>query len=129
GGLAMPCRVLSLPPGPLCAASIVSGCIASAPAAARPARPAEAHAMRNGFAYLGARTVNGSYDHDVIHVPRQDGQFHQLMIVVERAPVEIYDLVITFGNGDRYEPQTRLAFGPDTTSRNIHLPRHPPLLN
>ncbi|HEU4731910.1 MAG TPA: hypothetical protein VFT22_28640 [Kofleriaceae bacterium] len=89
---------------------------------ARPARPAEAHATRSGFVYLGERTVNGSLDHDVIHVGRADGQFHEIMIVVERAPVEIYDLVVTFGNGERFEPRTRLVFGPDSTSRNIDLP-------
>jgi hypothetical protein len=53
---------------------------------AAPARPAEEHAMRNGFVYLGERTVNGGLDHDAIHVGRQDGQFHEIMIVVERAP-------------------------------------------
>jgi hypothetical protein len=78
--------------------------------------------MRNGFTYLGERTVNGSVDHDVIPVGRDDGRFRELMIVVERAPVEIYDLIVTFGNGERYEPRTRLVFGRDTTSRNIDLP-------
>jgi hypothetical protein len=87
-----------------------------------PARPAEAHAMRNGFTYLGERIVNGGLDHDVIHVGRADGQFHEIMIVVERAPVEIFDLVVTFGNGERFEPRTRLVFGRDTTSRNLDLP-------
>lgn len=44
------------------------------------------------------------------------------MIVVERAPVEIFDLVVMFGNGEHYEPHTRLVFGPDSASRNIDLP-------
>src|SRR3954452_19242476 len=88
---------------------------------ARPARPAEVHAERTGFTYLGERTVNGGVDHDVIAVGRGDGKFHEIMIVVERAPVEIYDLIVTFGNGERWEPRTRLVFGRDTTSRNIDL--------
>jgi len=97
----------------------VAGCVVhEAPAA----RPAEAHAMRNGFVYLGERTVNGGVDHDVIHVGRKDGQFHEIMVVVERAPIEMFDLVVTFGNGERFEPKTRLVFGPDSTSRNIDLP-------
>lgn len=78
--------------------------------------------MRNGFAYLGERVVNGGADHDVIHVGRADGKFHEIMVVVERAPIELYDLVVTFGNGERFEPRTRLMFGPDATSRNIDLP-------
>ncbi|HET7503632.1 MAG TPA: hypothetical protein VFK02_21575 [Kofleriaceae bacterium] len=101
------------------AALALSACVVHE---ARPARPAEAHAERNGFAYLGERTVNGGIDHDVIHVGRADGKFHEIMVVVERAPVEIYDLVVTFGNGERFEPRTRLVFGPDSTSRNIDLP-------
>jgi hypothetical protein len=94
-------------------------CVVSTPP---PARPAEVHAERNGYVYLGERTVNGGLDHDVIPVGRADGKFHEIMVVVERAPVEIFDLIITFGNGERYEPHTRLVFGRDTTSRNIDLP-------
>jgi hypothetical protein len=95
-----------------------AGCVV----ATAPARPAEDHAMRNGFGFLGERAVNGSMDHDAIHVGRRDGRFHELMIVVERAPVELFDLVVTFGNGERYEAHTRLVFGADSTSRNIVLP-------
>jgi hypothetical protein len=89
---------------------------------ARPARPAEARAERAGYTYLGERTVNGGLDHDAIAVGRADGKFHEIMLVVERAPVELFDLVVTLGNGERYEPHTRLVFGRDTTSRSIDLP-------
>lgn len=100
-----------------------AGCVATtAPVPAGPARAAEAHAARNGFFHLGERAVDGAADHDTIHVGKRDGQLHELMIVVERAPVEIFDLVVTFGNGERWEPRTRLVFGPDSTSRNIDLP-------
>lgn len=99
-------------------AALGAGCVV----AAGPARPAEEHAMRNGFAYLGERFVNGGMDHDVIHVGRRDGRFHEIMIVVERAPIELFDLVVTFGNGERYEAHTRLGFGAGSTSRNIDLP-------
>jgi hypothetical protein len=102
----------------LTSAVTLPGCVV----AAAPARPAEGRAMRNGFVFLGERTVNGGLDHDVIPVGRSEGQFRELMIVVERAPVEIYDLVVTFGNGERFEPRTRLVFGRDTTSRSIDLP-------
>ena len=101
-------------------AVVGAGCVVAA--APPPARPAEAHAMRNGFVFLGERTVNGGVDHDVITVGRQDGKFRELMIVVERAPVEIFDMVVTLGNNERYEPRMRLVFGRDTTSRNIDLP-------
>ena len=87
-----------------------------------PARPAEDRAMRNGFYYLGERLVNGGADHDVLPVGRRDGRFHEIMIVVERAPIELYDLVVTFGDGERFEPRMRLVYGAGSTSRNIVLP-------
>jgi hypothetical protein len=99
-------------------AALGAGCVV----ATAPARSPEEHAMRNGFAYLGERFVNGGMDHDVIHIGRRDGRFHEIMIVVERAPIELFDLVVTFGNGERYEAHTRLVFGAWSTSRNIDLP-------
>ena len=99
-------------------AALGAGCVV----ATAPAHPAEAHAARNGFVYLGERLVNGGVDHDVIHVGRRDGRFREIMIVVERAPIELFDLVVTFGNGERFEPRMRLVFGPDTRSRTIDLP-------
>src|SRR4051812_29951823 len=86
------------------------------------ARPAEAHAMRNGYVYLGERWVNGGADHDVIHVGRKDGRFASIMLVVENAPVELFQLLVTFGNGTTYPIPTKLVFGPDSTSRMIDLP-------
>jgi hypothetical protein len=78
--------------------------------------------MREGFSYLGERFVNGGADHDVIHVGRADGRFTAIMLVVENAPVEIFDTIVTFGDNERWEPKTRLVFGPDSTSRKIDLP-------
>jgi hypothetical protein len=93
----------------------VSGCF-------HEARPAEEHAMRNGYVYLGERWVNGGLDHDALHVGKRDGRFTSVMIVVENAPVEIFDMQMTFGDGQHWEPGTRLVFGPDSTSRMIDLP-------
>ena len=105
----------------LAALSVSAGaCVATVESG--PARPGEGHAMRNGFSYLGERFVNNGNDHDVIVVGRRDGKFHEVMLVVENAPVELYDMVITFGDGERWEPATRVRFGADTTSRSIPLP-------
>jgi hypothetical protein len=94
---------------------VAAGCVSEA-------RPAEDHAMRNGFTYLGERFVNGGADHDRIHVGRADGRFHAIMLVVENAPVEMHDVVVTLGDGEVYREPTRLVFGADTTSRVIDLP-------
>ena len=96
-------------------AASTGGCVGEA-------RPAEAHAMRNGYTYLGERWVNGGLDHDAIAVGRADGRWNSIMIVVENAPVEMYDMIVTFGDGEKFDPKTRLTFGPDSTSRMIDLP-------
>src|SRR5262245_11859121 len=108
----------------LCALGATGCTVSTAPA--RPAGPApapsEGRLLRSGFDFLGERMVDGAVDHDVIHVGRRDGRFREIMLVVERAPVEIYDVIVTFGNGERFEPRMRLAFGADTRSRTIDLP-------
>ncbi|MEO6773588.1 MAG: hypothetical protein ABI467_11285, partial [Kofleriaceae bacterium] len=72
--------------------------------------------------YLGGRWVDGGLDHDAIVIGRADGRWNSIMIVVEHAPVEMYDMIVTFGNGEKFDPKTRLTFGPDSTSRMIDLP-------
>ena len=71
---------------------------------------------------LGERWVNGGVDRDVIRVGKRDGRFVAVAIVVERSALELYDLVITFGDGSRFSPPVRAVFGPGSTSRVIDLP-------
>ncbi len=105
----------------LIALSFVSALAMSSVGCMSAAQPGEAHAMRDGYSYLGERFVNGGNDHDVLPVGRADGRFTSIMIVVENAPVEIFDIVVTFGDGQRQNVPTRLVFGPDSTSRQIPL--------
>lgn len=106
----------------IAALSVGAGaCVATVTSGPGP-RPAEGHAMRNGFTYLGERFVNNGNDHDVLEVGRREGKFRELMIVVENAPVELYDMVVTFGDGERWEPHMRMRFGAGSTSRSISLP-------
>jgi hypothetical protein len=44
------------------------------------------------------------------------------MVVVENAPVEIFNMVVTFGDRQQWAVPMRLVFGPDSTSRMIDLP-------
>ena len=112
------CTVTSAPAHP---APAHPAPVRPAPVRAAPA-PSDGRLVHSGYDLLGERMVDGAVDHDVIHVGRRDGRFRAIMLVVERAPVEIYDVVVTFGNGEHFEPRTRLAFGPDTRSRTIDLP-------
>jgi hypothetical protein len=96
-------------------AASAGGCVGAA-------RPAESHAIRNGYTYLGERWVDGGLDHDAIGVGHGDGRWNSILIVIENAPIEMYDMIVTFGDGGKFDPKTRLKFGPDTTSRMIDLP-------
>jgi hypothetical protein len=71
---------------------------------------------------LGERWVDGRGDRDVIHVGKKDGRFQKIQLVVEHSSVELYDIVVTFGDGSTFAPGTRLAFGPNSTTRVIDLP-------
>jgi hypothetical protein len=77
---------------------------------------------RTGWDKLGERWVEGKVDRDVIGVGARDGKFQQVMLVVEKSAVEIYDLSITFGDGSTFSPETRLVFGNGSSSRVIDLP-------
>ena len=88
------------------------------------AQPGENHAMRNGYYYLGERWVAGTGQpvHEAIGGLARDGAFTSVMLVVENAPVQMDDVVITFGNNQQWRPGTRLEFGPNGTTREIGLP-------
>ncbi len=71
---------------------------------------------------LGERWVDGRADRDIIHVGRQDGRFQKIQLVVEHSSVDLYDLMVVFGDGSHFSPNTRLTFGPGSTTRVIDLP-------
>ncbi len=75
-----------------------------------------------GWTRLGERTVDGRMDRDSILVGADSGRFRVLQIIVHRSPVEMYDVVIHFGDGTTFAPPTRMVFDKDTASRIIDLP-------
>ncbi len=77
---------------------------------------------RSAWDKLGERWVDGRVDRDAIHVGRGDGRFARIQLVVEHSALELYDVVVVFGDGSQFSPQTRLVFGPGSTSRVIDLP-------
>jgi hypothetical protein len=94
-------------------ACFAPACVVSTP----PAGP-----VVNGWERLGVRVVNGGYDRDIIHVGRAEGRFRRLQIVVDQSAIEMFDVIVYFGDGSVYSPNTRLVFGANTTSRVIDLP-------
>jgi hypothetical protein len=71
--------------------------------------------------FLGERTVNFKADHDVIGVGTYQGTFRSLYFVVEKNDVELFNVVVVYGNGDREKFDTRLVFREGSRSRTLDL--------
>lgn len=66
--------------------------------------------------------MDGLRDRDVISVGAREGTYRRIMIVVERNPLEMFDVVVTFGDGTQFAPRTKAVFNPETRSHVIDLP-------
>jgi hypothetical protein len=71
---------------------------------------------------LGQREVDFRNDHDQIDVGRSEGRFRQIEIRVKNAPIELSDMVVTFGNDETFKPNLRHRFAEGSDSRIIDLP-------
>ncbi len=108
----------------LALAGLLSACVVHEhprPAERRDDRADRAFDRDSQWDKLGERWVDSRGDRDVIPVMRHE-RYSRIKLVVEHSAVELYDVVIHFGNGETYVPGTRLIFGQGTTSRDIDLP-------
>ena len=71
--------------------------------------------------HLGVRPVDSRRDHDAILAGRQ-GAFRAVRLDVEGGNLEMFNVKITFANGETFAPATRLLFSAGTMSRVIDLP-------
>ena len=71
---------------------------------------------------LGERQADLKLDRDRIQVGRREGTFRELQLTVRGAPLEVHDMVVTFGNGEQFRPKLKLHFDERTASRVIDLP-------
>jgi len=55
-------------------------------------------------------------------VGRSEGRFRQIEIRVKNAPIEVSDMVVTFGNNETFKPKLRHKFTEGSGSRIIDLP-------
>lgn len=76
----------------------------------------------SGWERLGERSVDGRVDRDIIRVGPREGAFTTLMLVVEDSDLDMYDMVVTFANGERYSPPLRFRFREGTRTGAIDLP-------
>lgn len=70
---------------------------------------------------LGERAVAFKADHDVVPVRGYEGRFKSLFFVVEDNDIELFNVVITFANGEKESFGTRLVFREGSRSRSIAL--------
>jgi hypothetical protein len=75
-----------------------------------------------GWVLLGEQTVQGKRDFDEIKVGKQEGKFTKLMVVVEDSDLEMKDMEITFGNGQKEKPAVKHFFRESDRTRAIDLP-------
>ncbi len=87
-----------------------------------PDGPPLGHHPEGGWEKLGERVVNGRVDHDVIGDLTHEGCFHKVQFTVHHSALEMFNMVITFKNGEHFSPDTRLIFGRGDSSRQIDLP-------
>jgi hypothetical protein len=90
-----------------------SGRYGSGPAASRD---------REGWELLGQSEADLKNDRDRIQVGRREGTFRALRLVVRGGPLEMSDMVVTFGDGQTFSPKIKQRFDENTTSREIDLP-------
>jgi hypothetical protein len=77
-------------------------------------------APRDGF-ILGERRVDFHAERDTIEVGNYAGKFKSIYFEVEKNNIEIFNMVIVYGNGEKERIDTRLIFDDRTRSRVIRL--------
>jgi hypothetical protein len=77
---------------------------------------------RGGWELMGRQEVDFKGDHDRIEVGKREGRYRQLEFRVEGAPIEMYDMVVTFANGETFKPKVRHRFAEGSGSHVIDLP-------
>ena len=60
-----------------------------------------------GWDRLGCKEVSFGVDHDMVKVGRKDGVFTAIRLKVRRAPIEMFGLRVTYGNGRKEDFKVR----------------------
>ena len=105
---------------------VLSACaVGYVPPPAGPASPSVAgHPDMSGWRLMGDAWVTGQFEREGIRVGKYEGRVARVMLVITGGNLEIGDVVIQLGNGERMSPGLRHAFGDGSRSRAIDLPGH-----
>jgi hypothetical protein len=85
-------------------------------------RPSGLFGARAGWTRLGSAVADFRTERDRISVGRVEGTFREIMFEVDGSDLEMRDIVVTFGDGSRFSPETRARFAEGSRSRSIDLP-------
>jgi hypothetical protein len=77
-----------------------------------------------GWRLLAEAWVAGSFGREIIRVGKYEGRVARIMLVVTNSSLEVGDVVIQFGNAQRWSPGLRNSFADGSRSRAIDLPGH-----
>ena len=77
-----------------------------------------------GWRLLGDAWVTGQFERQIMRVGKYEGRVARVMLVVTASSIDLGDMVIQFGNGQRWSPGLRNSFGDGSRSRAIDLPGH-----
>jgi hypothetical protein len=80
-------------------------------------------AQRGGqWQLVGEQEVNFNTERDRIDVKRSAGPFRELRIEVRDAPIEIREMIVTFGDGKTFRPKIQARFRNGRGSYVMDLP-------
>ena len=82
------------------------------------------HPDMTGWRMLGDAWVTGQFAREVIRVGKYEGRVARVMLVVTDSHLEVGDVVIQFGNAQRWSPGLRHSFADGSRSRAIDVPGH-----
>jgi len=75
----------------LCLGILLAGCVVN-----------DGHYGGGGWELLGQREADFKMERERIDVGRREGRFRELGVAVRGAPVEIYDMVVIFADGNTF---------------------------
>lgn len=77
-----------------------------------------------GWRLMGDAIVTGQFEREIIRVGKYQGRYTRVALVVTESSLEVGDVVLQFGNGQRWSPGLRHSFADGSRSRAIDLPGH-----
>ena len=120
---------MSIPRLPFLLAVALSACaVATTPPPSSPAPAVQPSVAgppdMSGWRLLGDAWVTGQFERQLVRVGKYEGRVARVMLVITHSNLEIGDVVIQFGNAQRWSPGLRHSFADGSRSRAVDLPGH-----